>query len=53
MYGPGVGPIVDIVCLGNETRLTDCQIDFNSTCPHSQDAGVRCRYNGEKIDIAT
>ena len=44
-YGPGTGPIQldNVHCLGNETSLADCGIDWHTgDCSHSQDVSVSC-----------
>ena len=49
--GQGIGPIYldEVTCIGNETRLAECQhqgIAFHD-CSHFEDAGVVClgEYN--------
>ena len=32
-------------CTGNEPRLALCDGQHNPICSHSEDAGVRCKYN--------
>ena len=50
-FGQGVGPIYldNVFCIGNESRLADCQHQgiANHNCHHSEDAGVVCssEYN--------
>ena len=44
-YGAGGLSIVmdNVTCIGNESRLQDCQFDANTDgCSHSEDAGVVC-----------
>ena len=43
-YGQGTGPILldDVACVGNETRLVDCQHTTNHNCVHGEDVGVMC-----------
>ena len=54
-FGRGVGPIHldSVFCMGNESRLADCQhLDTtNYYCSHYQDAGVVCssEYNNTCI----
>ena len=33
----------DVACVGNETRLIDCQSAAIPSCSHSDDAGVLCK----------
>jgi len=33
----------DVACVGNETRLIDCQSAAMPSCSHSDDAGVLCK----------
>ena len=47
-FGSGSGAVLlDIInCSGNETSLFDCEYRGsigNTSCVHSQDAGVRCQ----------
>ncbi len=48
-FGEGMGPthIDGARCSGTETRLADCVRDITEDCSHSEDAGVRCEYNGD------
>ena len=32
-----------VACVGNETRLVDCQSAAIPSCSHSDDAGVLCK----------
>ena len=43
-FGQGTGSInlVNVNCVGTETRLIDCPTGSQSTCSHIEDAGVRC-----------
>ena len=45
-YGQGSGPIFldDVLCMGRETRLADCQHQgvASHNCHHYDDAGVVC-----------
>lgn len=43
-YGPGTGSIVfaSVACVGGETRLVDCPVQYTHSCNHWEDAGVRC-----------
>ena len=44
-YGQGSGPILldDVACVGNESRLLDCQYTSIHNCVHSEDAGISCK----------
>ena len=33
----------DVACVGNETRLVDCQSAAVPSCGHSDDAGASCK----------
>ena len=43
-YGHGSGPILldDVACVGNESRLVDCQYTDNHNCGHNEDISVLC-----------
>ena len=43
-FGGGLGEIFldDVLCTGNESRLSDCSAEQLHDCDHSEDAGVRC-----------
>lgn len=44
-FGQGTGPVLldQVACSGSETSLLDCtSVSSAISCPHSQDAGVRC-----------
>ena len=43
-FGQGTGPInlVNLNCVGTESRLIDCSRGSQSGCTHAEDAGVRC-----------
>ena len=43
-FGVGDGDILldDVACLGNETKLVNCDFDGIPFCTHSEDAGVIC-----------
>ena len=45
-YGSGSGPIylTDVLCIGSETSLLQCNSDpiLSGGCSHSEDAGVKC-----------
>ena len=45
-FGQGNGSIVldDVTCVGNESRLVDCQYTANHSCVHSEDAGISCKH---------
>ena len=44
-FGQGTGPTLlgDVDCVGNETRLVDCQYTATPNCIHGEDAGVSCK----------
>ncbi len=48
-FGQGIGSIhiEKAMCSGTETRLVDCMREVTEDCTHSEDAGVRCEYNGD------
>jgi len=56
-YGEGTGEILldDVVCVGNETSLTDCQhSEFGDhTCDHYEDVSVMCADNFDITGIKT
>ena len=43
-FGMGTGPIYlhNVFCMGNETRLAECQHNASNDCFHYEDAGVMC-----------
>lgn len=43
-YGPGNSSILlnNVDCVGNESRLVDCQYTATPNCAHGEDAGVVC-----------
>ena len=55
--GQGVGPIFldNVICMGNESQLTDCQHQGIAThdCSHIKDAGVVCSGEYSNTHIAT
>ena len=53
-FGEGRGAILlnQLACLGNETRLVDCQSTSTSQCTHSEDAGVRCLLQTSMLDMS-
>ena len=44
-YGEGGGfvGISDVLCIGTESNITQCQYTVGSTCSHSMDAGIKCQ----------
>ena len=44
MFGRGSGPIKmdEVMCIGRETALINCEFDRNNDCSHFEDAGVVC-----------
>ena len=43
-FGQGNGSLVlDNTCVGNESRLVDCQYTVVSNCSLNQDAGISCK----------
>ena len=44
-FGQGNGSVVldDVACVGNESRLVDCQYTANNNCTHTEDAGISCK----------
>ena len=56
LFGQGTGPIYldNVGCTGSEERLTSCPRPNpigEHNCEHSEDAGVRCFTQGEKIVV--
>lgn len=52
-FGQGTGPIVfdDVVCNGNESKLSDCRhaaLGYTD-CSHSEDVGVSCGKMFENV----
>ena len=48
-FGQGNGSVVldNVACVGNESRLVDCQYTAIHNCSHSDDAGVSCKRECE------
>ena len=49
-FGQGNGSIHldNVACVGNESRLLDCQYTANHNCSHLQDVGVVCNRTCKK-----
>lgn len=41
--GGGIVGIENLNCLGSEANISQCQFTTGSSCPHSSDAGVKCK----------
>ena len=43
-FGQGPGEILldEIICIGNESRLQNCESRSSHDCTHLEDAGIRC-----------
>ena len=50
-FGQGSGPILldNVTCSGSESKLASCShlgIGITRSCSHTEDAGVRCYFQG-------
>lgn len=57
-FGQGTGPIYldEVLCTGSEQSLISCPLrdpDGEHDCGHSEDAGVQCPAQGEKVRSIT
>lgn len=42
VYGSGHIHLDEVNCIGNESRLQDCEYDDEDDCYHSEDIGLIC-----------